>query len=347
MRAEWLKYVLQFDRERGTSRGWLSEKPSWFIILRDGEKIGIGECGLLPGLSFDDRQEYEAKLDALALAINQEKPLPDLTEWPSIKFGMEMAKLHIEKGSLSCLYSSDFTQNNQGIEINGLVWMGSKSVMLDELAQKLEVGFDCIKIKIGAIDFEEELSLLRYIREHYSASEVTIRVDANGAFNAKTALEKLNILSEFEIHSIEQPIRAGQWEDMARLCANSPIPIALDEELIGLCNTELRRKMLREIKPQAIVLKPSLVGGFQDCDEWIKLAQEIGAFWWITSALESNLGLNAIAQYTASKNPTIPQGLGTGGLYVNNIESPLEIIGNKLFYQLERDWVFPFLDESV
>lgn len=345
-KAFWKKHILNFTQNRGTSRGVLKTKPSYFLILQEDNKTYIGECGILPSLSYDDKPEYEEKLDEVVRALNHNLPLPDLNAWPSIKCGVEMLLLHKKGKSLDNLFDTPFTRENKGIEINGLIWMADEKTMLEEIKTKLKSGFTCIKLKIGAIDFDSELSLLKFIRKHYSSQEVIIRVDANGAFSANEALEKLNRLAPLEIHSIEQPIRQGQWQEMAQLCLETPIPIALDEELIGLTTFAERLNMIQTIKPQAIILKPSLVGGFEICDEWIDLAQQNNAFWWATSALESNIGLNAIAQYTASKNPEIAQGLGTGMLYENNVESPLEIVENKLFYNPEKNWKTPFLNEE-
>lgn len=342
-KAFWKKHVLIFTQNRGTSRGILRTKPSYFLVLQQDEKTYIGECGILPSLSYDDKPGYENKLNEVVHALNNDLPLPPLAQWPSIQCGVEILNLHRKGGTLQNLYDTSFSKGGEGIEINGLVWMERAEVMLEEINQKLNAGFECIKLKIGAIDFKEELSLLKHIRNKYSSDEIIIRVDANGAFSANEALQKLEQLAQFDIHSIEQPIKQGQWQEMAMLCEKTPIPIALDEELIGLTTSAERQKMIQTIKPQAIILKPSLVGGFTICDEWIKLAKENGAFWWATSALESNVGLNVIAQYTASKQPKIAQGLGTGMLYTNNISSPLEIKGNKLYYNPLEKWNVDFL----
>jgi len=344
IKATWHKHTLKFDRPRGTSRGWFKEKPSWFIKLRDEKtgKVGFGECGLLPGLSVDDKPGYEEMLDKVVGAINRQMPFPVLTSWPSISFGIEMAQLHLEKGEFSELFPSAFSAGKAGIEINGLIWMGDSKTMKREIAEKLQSGFTCIKLKIGAVDFDEELALLKMIREEFSPDEVVIRVDANGAFSPDEAPQKLNQLSVFELHSIEQPIKAGQWQEMAALCADTPIDIALDEELIGIHDTTERKKMMATVRPQAIILKPSLLGGFRDSNEWISIAREMGAYWWLTSALESNIGLNAISQFAAHKDVQIPQGLGTGGLYTNNVDSPLEVEANKIVYRSDKNWVIPF-----
>lgn len=347
IKAFWKKHILQFSTPRGTSRGIIKTKPSYFLFLKDGADVFVGECGLLPGLSIDDRKGYESVLDHVVSALMNENKFPDLTLWPSIQCGLENLELHREGGSFQHLFNTAFSNGERGIEINGLVWMDKAERMFQELNSKLDTGYTCVKLKIGAIDFNDEINLLKHIRKHYSASDVVIRVDANGAFSANDAFEKLSQLADLDIHSIEQPIKAGQWNEMAELCAKTPLPIALDEELIGLTTSAERQKMMETIKPQALILKPSLIGGFKISDEWISLAAENNAFWWATSALESNVGLNAIAQYTASKNTEIAQGLGTGMLYTNNISSPLEIRKNKLFYNPEKEWEIPFSNESI
>jgi len=340
--AYWKKHILEFTSPRGTSRGIINSKPGYYLILKDGDDIFVGECGLLPGLSIDDREGYEEVLNHVVSALMNENKFPDLSLWPSIQCGLETLDLHREGGSFQHLFNTPFSSGESGIEINGLVWMDKAERMFEELNSKLETGYTCVKLKIGAIDFNDEINLLKHIRKHYRACDVEIRVDANGAFTANDAYPKLLQLAELDIHSIEQPIKAGQWDEMAGLCAKTPLPIALDEELIGLNTSADRRKMMETIKPQAIILKPSLIGGFKRSDEWIDLAEKCGAFWWATSALESNVGLNAIAQYAASKTPDIPQGLGTGMLYTNNISSPLEIRKNKLFYNPDKTWELPF-----
>lgn len=345
--AFWKKHILEFTSPRGTSRGIMNSKPGYFLILKDGDEVYVGECGLLPGLSIDDREGYESVLDHVVSALMNENKLPDLSLWPSIQCGLENLELHREGGSFQHLFNTPFSNGYTGIEINGLVWMDKAERMFRELNSKLEAGYTCVKLKIGAIDFDDEINLLKHIRKHYHESDVVIRVDANGAFSANDAFAKLSQLAELNIHSIEQPIKAGQWDEMAELCSKTPIPIALDEELIGLTSSAERQKMMETIMPQAIILKPSLIGGFKISDEWIGLAEENDAYWWATSALESNIGLNAIAQYAASKNPAIAQGLGTGMLYTNNISSPLEIRKNKLFYNSAKSWKLPFSYESV
>ncbi len=341
MIAKYKKHTLKFKRPSGTSRGVMDTKETWFLIIQDGDKTGIGECGLLKALSIDDRPDYEDKLNWVCENIHQgeEKLYATLEEFPSIQMGVETAFLSLKAKKTFELFPSDFTKGKATIPINGLVWMGDKEFMNKQIKEKISAGFICIKMKIGAIDFETEMDLLNAIRKEFSASEIELRVDANGAFSPAEALEKLKYLSDLELHSIEQPIKAGQWEAMAKLCEETPLPIALDEELIGVFDVTIKQKLLQTIRPQYIILKPSLIGGFRGSDSWIKLAENQNCGWWITSALESNVGLNAIAQYTFTKNSILPQGLGTGSLYNNNINSPLFLLGDKLYfnprYQME------------
>lgn len=342
MRASYKKHVLEFKRPSGTSRGVLTEKETWFLILERNGKRGIGECGILRTLSMDDRPDYENKIQWTCenISLGPEKLWDALRDFPSIQFGVEMAFRSLEGETPFLLYPSEFTTGKSAIPINGLVWMGSKQFMKGQIEQKIKEGFGCIKLKIGAIDFQTEIDLIRYIRKEFSAQEMEIRVDANGAFAPSEALEKLKHLSEFEIHSIEQPVRQGQWEVMADLCEKSPLPVALDEELIGVTTVTNKQKLLQTIQPQFVIFKPSLIGGFKGTDEWIKLAADQDTGWWITSALESNVGLNAIAQYTFQLNNPMPQGLGTGGLYTNNVESPLYVENGCLWYGSENQWKF-------
>ncbi|GGE44649.1 o-succinylbenzoate synthase [Psychroflexus planctonicus] len=340
MKATYQKYILEFKRPSGTSRGVLKTKETWFIQLTENENYGIGECGILRGLSVDDRPDYEEKLHWTCqnIHLGKEKLLEELTEFPSIQIGVEMALASIAASHPHVLFSSNFTQGKTGITINGLIWMGEFDFMKKQIEEKLQQGFSCVKLKIGAIDFEAELELLKKIRKDFSPEEVELRVDANGAFHPNDALEKLKRLSEFNLHSIEQPIKANQWESMADLCEKTPLPIALDEELIGVFDVTNREKMLQTIQPQYIILKPSLVGGFLQTKNWIDLAENQETGWWITSALESNVGLNAIAQFTQTLQNEMPQGLGTGSLYTNNIPSPLEVKGEKLWYNPQLKW---------
>lgn len=340
MRASYKKYVLNFKRPSGTSRGILHQKETWFLILEDKEKMGIGECGLFRGLSSDDVDDYEAKLKWVCQRINTLENLPwsELKPYPSIQFGLEQALLSFKSKTPFSLFPSEFLEGKESISINGLVWMGDEGFMKEQIEQRLSEGFICLKLKIGAIDFKKEIELLSAIRKQYGTYQVELRLDANGAFQSNDALEKLTILSEFNIHSIEQPIKQGQWQDMADLCQKTPIPVALDEELIGIYDVTEKKKLLQIIKPQYIILKPSLLGGFKGCEEWITLAKEMEISWWITSALESNIGLNAIAQWTYTLNNVLPQGLGTGGLYTNNFDSPLKVENGKLFYKRNKNW---------
>ncbi|MFO7744734.1 MAG: o-succinylbenzoate synthase [Psychroflexus sp.] len=340
MKATYFKHTLEFKRPSGTSRGVLKTKDSWFIKLETNDKFGIGECGLLKGLSIDDRVDYEDTLKWTCnnIHLGLETLYQKLKDFPSIQFGLEMAIQSFSSADPYLLFPSEFTEGKQGMKINGLIWMGEKEFMKSQIQNKIEQGFSCIKLKIGAIDFESELELLKYIRSEFSASDIELRVDANGAFSPHDALDKLERLSKFDLHSIEQPIAQGQWQDMARLCQQTPLPIALDEELIGLKDVTNKEESLLTIQPQYIILKPSLIGGFKGSKEWIELANQQNIKWWITSALESNIGLNAIAQFTFIQNNNMPQGLGTGGLYTNNIESPLTIEGERIMYNPKLSW---------
>ncbi|WP_298419975.1 o-succinylbenzoate synthase [uncultured Kordia sp.] len=345
MKATYHKHILDFKRPSGTSRGILKQKETWFIHLIDGEKQGIGECGILRSLSIDDVPDYEEKLRWTCenIYLGKEVLLKELRTFPSIQFGVEQAFLSIQSENPFLLQPSKFTEGKEAIDINGLIWMGDAAFMKSQIKDKLKAGFSCIKMKIGAIDFDTELELLQSIRKEYSVNDIELRVDANGAFTPSTALEKLKRLSEFELHSIEQPIKQGQLEEMAALCKVTPLPIALDEELIGVFNIEEKKKVLEVIQPQYIILKPSLVGGYAGSSEWISLANKQNIDWWITSALESNIGLNAIAQWTYTLQSNLPQGLGTGSLYTNNFDSPLTIQNGALQYDIAKSWNVPFI----
>ncbi|MBZ9630837.1 o-succinylbenzoate synthase [Salegentibacter sp. LM13S] len=344
MQADYKKYILNFKRPSGTSRGVLTTKETWFLKVTDGNKVGYGECGILRSLSIDDRPDYEEKLQLVCNNINLGETMlwEELKEFPSIQIGVEMAFRSLKAKNPFEIFPSEFTDGKAAIPINGLIWMGEKEYMKSQIQEKIEAGFDCIKMKIGAIDFETELELLKYIRSEFSSEEIELRVDANGAFKPEEALERLKRLSEFQLHSIEQPIKQGQWENMANLCRETPLPIALDEELIGVFDVTKKQELLQTIKPQYIILKPSLIGGFKGTQEWIDLAEENNIGWWITSALESNLGLNAISQFTYTKNSKMPQGLGTGSLYTNNIQSPLEVEKGNIQYNPAISWEFNF-----
>ena len=339
MIASYQKYILQFKQASGTSRGILRTKETYFLKLEAQGKTGIGECAIR-GLSADDRPDYEDKLKWLCenISLNFENLVQNLSDFPSILFGLEQALLSFKSLNSYELFPSKFTSSEDSIGINGLIWMGSETFMKNQLKEKIQAGFSTLKMKIGAIDFETELSILKSIRDEFSAEKIELRVDANGAFAPNEALEKLKRLSDFEIHSIEQPIRQGQLNEMAELCLKTPIPIALDEELIGIFEGKKKRDLLDQIKPQFIILKPSLLGGFKKCAEWIQLAEQRQIGWWITSALESNIGLNAIAQWTYTLNTKMPQGLGTGGLFTNNFECPLEVKSGRLQYTKNKAW---------
>ncbi len=341
--------VLHFKQPAGTSRGVYLDRKVWYIWLSDGLRMGIGECAPLPQLSCD----YEAIQEWISSSENIRKLTDTLTklvissgdsalgnciprELPSLRFAVETALMHIRCNTLR-MWDTPFSRGEIGIPINGLIWMGTYREMYDRIRAKIEAGFHCVKLKIGAIGFDEELSLLRYIRTHFNSEDIELRVDANGAFTAENAFEKLEQLSELQLHSIEQPIRAGQKEVMAFLCQTSPLPIAFDEELIGIHSQAGKRELLEQLHPQYIVLKPSLHGGIQGTREWITEAERLCIGWWITSALESNVGLNAIAQLCATYQPSFPQGLGTGQLFTDNIVSPLYLEGDSLKYDCTFD----------
>ena len=336
------KRVLHFKQPAGTSRGVYTTRKIWLVHLSEGDKTGVGECAPLPDLSCDalPDETYEAKLHQFCQALCETGEIDDdaLRPYPSMRFGLETALLSLQSSlhsplSTHLLFDTPFSRGEEGIPINGLVWMGRYDEMLQRMEEKLEKGFRCVKLKIGAIDFEQELDLVKRIRDRFSFHEVELRLDANGAFKYEEALYKLELLSQYAIHSIEQPIRQGQWAYMAELCRESPLPIALDEELIGVNDPEMKSHMLNIIKPRYIILKPSLHGGMMGCREWIEIAKQQGIGSWITSALESNIGLNAIAQFASDvygPHIRLPQGLGTGQLFTDNIPMPLEIVKDKL-----------------
>ena len=328
--------TLHFKQPAGTSRGVYTTRKSWFVYLSDGQREGVGECAPLPDLSCDARPDYAEVLDNFCQSLCEtgEIDYEAMRTYPSMLFGLETAVMDLKSKKEGILFDTPFSRGEVGIPINGLVWMGNYDEMLQRTEEKLEKGFRCVKLKIGAIDFDQELDLVKRIRNRFSFHEVELRLDANGAFPYEEALYKLELLSQYAIHSIEQPIRQGQWAYMAELCRESPLPIALDEELIGVNDPEMKHHMLNIIKPRYIILKPSLHGGMQGCREWIDTAREMGIGSWITSALESNIGLNAIAQFASDvygDNIQMPQGLGTGQLFTDNIPMPLEIRGDKLW----------------
>lgn len=346
LKATYKKHILEFKQPSGTSRGILRTKETWFIKIQEGSNIGYGECGVFKGLSADDVLDYEDNLKFVCDNINLglEKLLEKTTKLPSIQFGLEQAFLSLKNKNPFLFYPSKFTEAQEGIKINGLIWMGDKDFMKSQIKEKLKQGFSCIKMKIGAIDFDTELALLKSIRKEFSEKEVELRVDANGAFKPKEALAKLEQLAKLNLHSIEQPIKQGQLQEMAFLCKETPLPIALDEELIGVFLKKEKQELLQTVKPQYIILKPTLVGGYSGSKEWIDIAEDHNINWWITSALESNIGLNAIAQWTYILQNEMPQGLGTGGLFTNNIQSPLEVMGDKLYYNSNKTWQDVILD---
>jgi o-succinylbenzoate synthase len=347
------KHLLRFRFDAGTSRGVLKEKNTFFIqAIANGQEgpKGWGEAAPLPQLSIDDLPDFEAILKGFcqllsgsSISNSEESILAWVSEnipfnYPSIRFAFETALLDLSKGGRKKIFENDFYNRGKSMSINGLIWMGDKSFMLEQIEHKLEEGYDCIKMKIGAIDFKKECEILGYIRKNHGADKITLRVDANGAFDPSEALEKLNSLATYDLHSIEQPIKQGQASLMRELCKSTPIPIALDEELIGIYTYEDKKKLLEHIHPQYIILKPTLIGGIQSSREWILLAESMGIGWWMTSALESNIGLNAIAQFTSTYSVKLPQGLGTGQLYHNNIESPLSIKEGQIYYDHNIDW---------
>jgi len=333
MTAKYYKYLLEFKRPSGTSRGVLLEKETYILEIFENKNKGIGECAIFRGLSYDDRPGYEEKIKWLCENINQDFEFlkEELKEFPSIWFGYEQALLNLKHGG-KLYFPSEFTNGQSSIMINGLIWMGDVGYMEEQIREKLEQGFHCIKLKIG-VDWKSEHEILQKLRQKFSKEKLELRVDANGGFSKDEAEVVLQQLSDLHIHSIEQPIKAGNWEDMADLCAETPTPIALDEELIGIIDFNEKKKLLEKIKPQYIILKPALVGGFSGSDEWISLAVQQKNGWWVTSALESNIGLNAIAQYTFTKENQMPQGLGTGSLFTNNFETHLQLNGEQLFFK--------------
>ena len=339
-KADFTSYLLKFKKPSGTSRGVLNSKKSWFIKIwnvNNPSVFGIGECSPITGLSIDPIEKIEKKLFEICKSINNLKTI-NLERFPCIQFGLETALNDLNNGGKRIIYNNSFSIGQSEIKINGLIWMNDKESMLKSIRLKIKDGFNCLKLKIGAINFTDEVALLSLIRNEFNASELEIRVDANGAFNKKNVLSKINILSEFDIHSIEQPIEPNQYNTLKKLCLESPIPIALDEELITVTNINNREELLDFTKPNYIVLKPSLLGGLAATENWIDLAEKRNIQWWITSALESNIGLNSIAQFTAEFSNKLPQGLGTGQIYKNNFPAFLELKSDKLCINHELKW---------
>jgi len=350
LQIDYQKYILHFKFDAGTSRGVLTERNTYFIRLFESsvpQVFGLGEASPLQGLSIDYVPDFEENLQDFCQKFAGQRfknPQEISYKWlkentlslPSLRFAAEVARQDLIHGGKQKIYDNDFYNEGKPLPINGLVWMGTDTFMREQIEEKLQKGFTCIKLKIGAIDFDKELALLHAIRKRFSSEKITLRVDANGAFSPSEAMEKLKALSVYELHSIEQPIRAGQIVAMTELCANTPLPIALDEELIGTEDVTAKEKLLRTIRPQYIILKPTLLGGLEESKEWIQLANNQRIGWWLTSALESNIGLNAICQFAASYSLTLPQGLGTGQLYHNNVELPLEVRDGYIFYDKEK-----------
>jgi o-succinylbenzoate synthase len=346
LQFSFFKKVFRFNFKARTSRGLMPDKTSWFIKAFHDDNpniVGLGECGPLPGLSLDARPDFELILENVLgkLSGRETLSLDEIYEFipsgfASITFGLETALLDLMNGGNRIIYKNDFI-SGKAIPINGLIWMGDMDFTMSQINKKIAEGFDCIKLKVGGLDFEKECDTLEYIRKRYFRQNIMIRLDANGAFKADDVLYKLEQLAKYDIHSIEQPIKPGLAE-MEELCRKSPIPVALDEELIGKETREQKIEMLKSIRPQFIILKPSLHGGLKSCADWIALAEQNNCGWWITSALESSIGLNAICQFTANYPVTIPQGLGTGAIYENNFESPLQVEKGNIFFRSQVNW---------
>lgn len=340
-------YPLQFIRPAGTSRGVMNVKNSWFITIADKGVEGKGEISIIEGLSKEWTSQVDFEDAITRFTVNLEAHyrengilprwnelsmlIPELNYYPSILFGLETALLDWENGGKSIIFNNAFSAGEEKIPINGLIWMGDEQFMLAQIEEKLQSGFTTLKMKVGAIDFEKELSILKSIRSRFSAEDITLRVDANGAFNSSNVHDRLIQLAALDIHSIEQPIAPGQFQLMAELCLTDFVPIALDEELIGIHTKAEKINLLEQIRPPFIILKPSLHGGILGTKEWIELAEDRGILWWMTSALESNIGLNAICQLVGEYKTNLPQGLGTGSLYANNVPSALEVQDGHIF----------------
>jgi L-alanine-DL-glutamate epimerase-like enolase superfamily enzyme len=348
--ARWIEHTLKPRFELGTSKGTINARPVWYLIAWDTarpEIQGIGESALFPGHSKEFPADVKTKLIELCANTGdwQRRLTTDLVEVPSVRFAVEQCLRDLSVSGTKELFPSAFTLGQRPIPINGLVWMGDKATMKQRIREQIEKGFTTVKMKIGAIGIDDELELLRDVRSAFSASDITLRVDANGAFAAGDAMRVLERLADLQVHSIEQPVHAGLYEVMAELCAGSPLPIALDEDLIGLNTRDAKVDLLDNVRPKYIVIKPSLVGGWAATQEWIDLAKARNIGWWITSALESSIGLNAIAQYTATLNVNMAQGLGTGNVYTNNIASPLLAERGALHYRPEVAWDLSFFHQ--
>lgn len=300
----------------------------------DPSKKGLGEASPLNGLSIDAGPDFENTLSIILKELNagSSPEFSDLDKFPAIRFGLEAAMADLANGAKGIYFENNFIKGNP-IPVNGLVWMSDANTMLRSVEEKVALGYSCIKLKVGALDFDEECRLLERIRKNHNAFKVELRLDANGAFKKDDAQLQLKELARFDVHSIEQPVQVNEHDLMELLCRSSKIPIALDEELIGIDADSEARQLLKKIKPQYIILKPTLLGGFKKSDQWIDIANALNIGWWATSALESNVGLNAIAQWVSTKNIHMHQGLGTGLLYSNNFSSPLYIQDGHLNYK--------------
>lgn len=341
IRASYIAHPLAFIRPAGTSRGVLEKKPCWFIKLISEEgNTGIGEVSFVPGLSVEDQEELEIQVDHICKLISRGEmdPLQQLPALPGVQFALETALQDMESGGTRLLYPSEFTEGKAGIPTNGLIWMGTKSFMISQIREKVKLGFRVLKLKVGSLDFSVELDIVRWIRSEFGAADLELRLDANGAWTADEALKKIDDLSRSGIHSIEQPIAPGQHKAMAGLCRDSAIPVALDEELIGISDSKARLRLMESLRPPYLIIKPGLLGGFSVAEDWVALAEHFESGWWITSALESSVGLNAIAQWSWQLGVWRHQGLGTGALYTNNINSPLVMRGELLWHLPDTSW---------
>lgn len=342
IKASFTSYPLKFIRPAGTSRGTLKTKPCWFIRLEDEEgRVGLGEVSFIPGIC-PDPEDMDIRLDHICKLISrgEMEPRTSLPGKPGIQFALETALLDLRGGGRRELFRTAFSRGEKGIRTNGLIWMGNREFMMSQIHEKMLLGFRVLKLKVGSLDPIDELQIVKWIRSEYGGGDLEIRLDANGAWSPEVAPERMDAFAKYGIHSIEQPIAARQIEAMAELCKDPAIPVALDEELIGVCKKDERRRIVETIRPAYLILKPGLLGGLATTREWIRLADEFDSGWWVTSALESSIGLNAIAQWTSSLDVTMPQGLGTGAIYTNNILSPLKMSGEELWYR-EGKW---FLD---
>lgn len=349
LKAKYIKHRLKFLRPAGTSKGYLNYKECWYLVLweENSPQIrGIGECSILPNFNIDDRPDIEDKIAEVCDQINQGTFQAGclLPQWPTIQFAMEMALLDLKNGGNRILFPSAFTRGNDGVMTNGLIRLGDESSTRQQIERCLDKGFSCIKLKIGQLDWQTEYSILHFLRKQYKSSDLTIRVDANGAFTPQRIYDVLEQLAELEVHSIEQPIKAGQVEAMALLCNGSPIPIVLDEELLGVFDYEKRKNLLETIKPQYLAIEPSLCGGFDLSEQWIELAKQNNIGWWVTTSLQSNIGVNAIAQWAYSQKSNMIHGIGTGLMFSNNIDSPLSLRGESIFYRINEEWNLSFLN---